>query len=942
MPNAPAELAEVVRLHEDARRAKNWKRWGPYLAERQWGTVREDYSPDGDAWNYFTHDQARSRCYRWGEDGLLGITDRQGRLCFSVALWNGKDPILKERLFGLTGPEGNHGEDVKEEYFYLDATPTHSYLKALYKYPQAEFPYQQLVDESARRSRAEPEFELLDTGVFAEDRYFDVQAEYAKASPNDLLIKITATNRGPEPAALHLLPQLFYRNTWAWGCKHEGCEVKPRMQLVPPTPSAAGGAGSAGSAGGKRHATVQCDHVTLGRFFFHAEAFKGGGDSDVDGAGDGDGGVNLLFTENETNVTKLFGAVNYYSNVRDAFHEYLVRRRADAINAAKVGTKLAAYYGLEIAAGASVTLRLRLSSADETPAQPFGADFERTFKQRIREADEFYAAKLPAKSSPDEKLVARQAYAGLFWSKQFYHYIVADWLEGDPDMPPPPPQRWNGRNADWLHLFNRDVVSMPDKWEYPWYAAWDLAFHCVCYAHVDPQFAKDQLLLMLREWYMHPSGQLPAYEYSFSDVNPPVHAWAVWRVYKMTGPSGQRDLEFLERAFHKLLLNFTWWVNRKDPRGKNIFAGGFLGMDNIGVFDRNRALPDGADLAQADGTAWMAFYCGTMLSIALELATARGVYEDVASKFFEHFIAIVDAINTLGGTGLWDEADGFYYDRLDIDHKGQALRLRSMVGLVPLLACEVLEDAQIDRLPGFKKRMNWFLEHRQDLARHITYLQSDGTKPGRRLLAVPSREKLERVLRVMLDEQEFLSPHGVRSLSAFHRDRPVTCEIQGKTFEAHYTPGESETELFGGNSNWRGPIWFPVNFLIIEALEKYHYYYGAQLKVETPTGAGPAMTLDEVSRELARRLVSLFAKDAQTGRRPCAGANPPPWAGEDLLLFHEYFHGDTGAGLGASHQTGWTALVVRLMEKLAHPKRPAAGLAEDLPSPDQPRRLQSV
>ncbi|MEA2736006.1 MAG: hypothetical protein QOE14_2457 [Humisphaera sp.] len=910
MSNTRAEAAEVLRLREDASRTKNWKRWGPYLAERQWGTVREDYSADGDAWNYFPHDHARSRAYRWGEDGLLGVTDRECRLCFSIALWNGKDPILKERLFGLTGPEGNHGEDVKEEYFYLDSTPTHSYLKALYKYPQAEFPYQQLVDENRRRSRKDPEFELLDTGVFADDRYFDVQAEYAKGSPNDLLIKITVTNRGPDSAELYLLPQLFYRNTWAWGCKHEGCDVKPRMQLLAP--------------GTKNYATVQCDHVTLGRFFFFAEPFGG------------EGVVELLFTENETNVAKIFGAVNYYSNVRDAFDDYLVRRRADAVNVAGVGTKVAAYHGLEIAAGASVTLRLRLSSADEIPAQPFGQEFERIFKQRIGEADEFYAAKLSPNLSADETLVARQAYAGLFWSKQFYHYIVKDWLEGDPDMPPPPMERWNGRNSDWLHLFNRDVTSMPDKWEYPWYAAWDLAFHMVCFATVDPQFAKDQLLLLLREWYMHPSGQLPAYEFNFSDVNPPVHAWAVWRVYKMSGPRGQRDLDFLERAFHKLLINFTWWVNRKDPQGKNIFSGGFLGMDNVGVFDRNTILPDGAQLAQADGTAWMAFYCGTMLSMALELASARNVYEDVASKFFEHFIAIVDAINSLGGSGLWDDEDGFYYDRLIVDGQCTVMKLRSMVGLVPLLACEVLEDERIDKLPGFKKRMNWFLEHRQDLARHITYLESDGVKPGRRLLAVPSRDKLLRVLGVMLDENEFLSPHGVRSMSAIHRDRPFSAHIDGKTFEAHYAPGESDTDLFGGNSNWRGPVWFPVNFLIAEALEKYHHYYGDALTVKMPTGSAQPMTLKGVSLDLSRRLVSLFLKDPKTGARPYQGDHPPPW--RDLLLFHEFFHGDTGKGLGASHQTGWTALVVRLMENLAC----ARTASDDLISPAQPRRLQSV
>ena len=904
MSSPRAEIAEIIRLREDASRTKNWKRWGPYLSERQWGTVREDYSADGDAWRYFTHDQSRSRCYRWGEDGLLGVTDRQCRLCFSVALWNGKDPILKERLFGLTGPEGNHGEDVKEEYFYLDSTPTHSYLKALYKYPQAEFPYQRLVDESRKRSRQEAEFELIDTGIFDEDRYFDVQAEYAKSSPNDLLIRISVTNRGPDDAMLHVLPQLFYRNTWSWGCKHEGCEVKPRMALTAP-------------------GRVQCDHATLGRFYFEAEEFAGEPAA-------------MLFTENETNVAKLFGAVNYYPHVRDAFHEYIVRRQAHAVNPANVGTKVAAHYGLEIAPGATVTLRLRLWSQDEAPAEPFNGNFDRTFADRKREADEFYSSVIPQDLSTDEKLVARQAYAGLLWSKQFYHYIVRDWLEGDPEMPPPPTGRRHGRNSDWLHLYNRDVISMPDKWEYPWYAAWDLAFHCVCFASIDPQFAKDQLVLFLREWYMHPNGQLPAYEFALGDVNPPVHAWACWRVYKMTGRRGQRDVEFLEKAFHKLMLNFTWWVNRKDPHGRNIFAGGFLGMDNISVFDRNETLPNGGHMAQADGTAWMAFFCGTMLSIALELATHRSVYEDVASKFFEHFIAIVDAMNTLGGSGLWDEADGFYYDRVELDGRCVGLHLRSMVGLVPLLACEVLEDAQIEKLPGFRKRMNWFIEHRQDLARHISYLQPNGHGQGRRLLAVPSQERLLRVLKVMFDEKEFLSPFGVRSMSAVHRDQPAVFHHNGRTLTARYTPGEAETDLFGGNSNWRGPIWLPVNYLLVEALEKYQHFFGDDLKVELPTGSGREASLREASQELSRRLVSLFLVDPHTARRPCEGDRPPPW--RDLPLFHEYFHGDTGKGLGASHQTGWTALAARLMESLA---RSSQG-GRDLISTGQPRRLQSV
>ncbi|HYO08711.1 MAG TPA: hypothetical protein VER17_07030 [Tepidisphaeraceae bacterium] len=983
-PDRSALLAEMARLREDAERAKNWKRWGPYLAERQWGTVREDYSPDGDAWNYFPHDHARSRAYRWGEDGLLGVCDRQCRLCFSLALWNGADPILKERLFGLTNAEGNHGEDVKEEYFYLDSTPTHSYFKGLYKYPQAEFPYQRLVDENRRRGRDEPEFELADTGVFDDGRYFDVTAEYAKASPNDLLIKITAVNRGPEPAVLHLLPQLFFRNTWAWGCKHEGCEVKPRMTVL-----RSGGSGGGGGGGG--YSSVQCDHVTLGRFLFHAEAF--GGQEAI-----------LLMTENESNVARLFGAVNYYPNVRDAFHDYVVNDRTDAVSQAGVGTKVGAYHPIELAPGGEVTLRLRLHAADEPPpdGQPFGAEFEHTFARRRAEADAFYDHVIPRTLSAEERAVSRQAHAGLFWSKQFYHYIVKDWLEGDPEQPPPPAERLAGRNHDWPHLFNRDVISMPDKWEYPWYAAWDLGFHAVCFARADPELAKSQLLLFLREWYMHPNGQLPAQEFNLSDVNPPVHAWACWRVYKITAERGRRDRAFLAKAFQKLLINFTWWVNRKDVTGKNIFGGGFLGLDNIGLFDRNQPLSNGCRLEQADGTAWMAFYCSTMLSMALELAAEDPVYEDVASKFFEHFVGIVDAINTLGGTGLWDEDDGFYYDRLSIGPHTESVRVRSMVGLVPLFACEVLDNHVIDKLPGFKKRLHWFLEHRQDLARFITYAECrddrgaggrragggtghgdnaaphaggtargddgapqrrsgaahgdgdgeideisrvgaaasrsgehpDRARPpaaaaGGRLLAVPSRDKLVRVLKYVLDEKEFLSPFGLRSMSRHHLDHPCSIRGDGQTFEAHYAPGESDTELFGGNSNWRGPVWFPLNYLLIEALERYHHYYGDDLKVELPAGSGNMATLREVAQELSRRLARLFLRDPKTQFRPSDDARPfrlrADW--REHVLFHEFFHGDTGRGLGATHQTGWTALIIRLLENLApaHPTKPPRG-----------------
>jgi hypothetical protein len=902
---------ETRRLEEDARRTKNWKRWGPYLSERQWGTVREDYSADGNVWNYFTHDDARSRAYRWGEDGLLGFCDRECRLCFSVALWNGQDPILKERLFGLTGPEGNHGEDVKEEYFYLDSTPTHSYCKALYKYPHAEFPYDQLVSENAKRSRAQGEFELVDTGVFDGDRYFDVFAEFAKASPDDICIRLTIHNRGPDAAILHVLPQLLFRNRWAWGAEDKRDDVRPRFSEVAP-------------------GLVLSEHPTLGRFVFDAEPF-GGKPAD------------LLFTENETNRMRLFDAENYFSFVKDAFHDYVIHGHTAAVNPANVGTKVAAYYGLEIAGKKSVTLRLRLRPEAEVIEEAFGRDFDACFAQRIREANQFYASQVRPDLSPEQTNIVRQAYGGLLWSKQFYHYVVKTWLEGDPAQPVPPPQRKTGRNSDWQHLFNRDVISMPDKWEYPWYAAWDLAFHMIPMAHVDPQYAKDQLTLFLREWYMHPQGQLPAYEFNFSDVNPPVHAWACWRVYKISGPRGERDRAFLARTFQKLLINFTWWVNRKDIDGRNIFGGGFLGLDNVGLFDRSKPLPSGQRLDQADATAWMAYYCGTMLSMALELAREDPVYEDVASKFFEHYVAIVDAMNTLGGTGLWDEADGFYYDQLAVDGSVTPLRIRSMVGIIPLFACEVLSDDVIEALPGFKKRMDWFLEHRQDLARHTTYCdRADGDAgrkaTGMRLLAVPSIDRLRRVLRYVLDENEFLSPHGVRSLSKVHEKKPVVHKFEGRELRVKYVPGDSDTSLFGGNSNWRGPVWFPLNFLLIEALERYHHFYGDELLVECPTGSGHTMNLLQVADELAARLSSLFLRDKQGGR-PCCGedlryATNPNW--RDLIPFHEFFHGETGKGLGASHQTGWTALVALLQSGPSGRHRPIEGV-EQLAETTEPR-----
>jgi hypothetical protein len=912
--------AERARLAEDARRERNWKRWGPYLAERQWGTVREDYSPGGECWGYLSHDQARSRAYRWGEDGLLGITDRECRLCFALALWNGRDPILKERLFGLTGPEGNHGEDVKECYYYLDSTPTHSYMRALYKYPQRAYPYANLVDENRRRGLGDPEYELTDTGVFDDERYFDVFAEYAKAAPDDILVRVTVANRGLKPATIHVLPTLWFRNTWSWGrAGMDGYHAKPSLRRA--------GEGA-----------VVAEHETLGRFRF------------VAGTGPDGGAPTLLFTENETNAKRLFGAPNASPFTKDAFHAYVIDGDSAAVNPGGVGTKTAAHYVLTLAPGAEAVIRLRLQPEVGPPTAQLGHAFDAVFAARVRETDAFYDALAPAAATDDERAVARQAYAGLLWTKQFFNYVVRDWLAGDPAQPEPPHSRRDGRNADWGHLHCRDVISMPDKWEYPWFAAWDLAFHTIALARVDAEFAKEQLVLFLREWYMHPNGQIPAYEFAFGDVNPPVHAWAVWRVYKMTGPRGRRDRVFLVRCFQKLLLNFTWWVNRKDAEGKHLFSGGFLGLDNIGVFDRSRPLPTGGHLEQADGTAWMAFYCATMLSMALELASEDPAYEDIASKFFEHFVAITDAMNTLGGTGLWDEQDGFYYDQLHVDGTRQLpLRLRTMVGIIPLFACEVLEEDVIERLPGFRRRLRWFLENRGDLARHIAYMQreevegrrQEGTPHGHRLLAIPSRERLERVLRYVLDEAEFLSPHGVRSLSQVYRDRPYMLAVDGMHYQVEYLPAESNTGLFGGNSNWRGPVWFPLNYLLVEALERYHHFYGDSLRVEAPMGSGRTMNLQQVARELDARLGSLFLRDA-TGRRPCHG-DDPRYAREehwrDLILFHEYFCGDTGRGVGASHQTGWTALAALCVERTAmaraegsgqRPTRQAAAQAENV------------
>jgi len=898
MPNStyrPGETAEGRRLAEDGARAANWKRWGPYLAERQWSTVREDYSATGECWDYLPHDHARSRAYRWGEDGLLGFTDRQCRLCFAVALWNGRDPILKERLFGLTNAEGNRGEDVKEEWFYLESTPTHSYARALYKYPQAEFPYARLVEENRRRSRLEPEFELADAGVFDEGRYFDVEVRYAKQSPEDVLVRVVVTNRGPEAATLDVLPTFWFRNTWSWDCTHEGCEPRPRIR--------ADGTDAAWA-----------EHRTLGRYLLEFGPSPGGGHGP------------LWFTENDTNQERLFGAPSATPFVKDAFHRRLIDGEEAAVNPSGVGTKACAWHRLKLGPGETQGVEVRWVAEPESrlrwrasPLRP--GSTEPVFEQRARESASHHEALLDLGMTPEERVVAEQACAGLLWGKQFYHYVVEDWLVGDPGHPPPPAARLHGRNAEWRHVHARDVISMPDKWEYPWFAAWDTAFHMIPFAMLDGDFAKSQLSLMLREWYMHPNGQIPAYEFAFGDVNPPVHAWAAWRVYKLTAPRGRRDRDFLESVFQKLLLNFTWWVNRKDAAGKNLFSGGFLGLDNIGVFDRSKPLPGGGTLQQADGTAWMAFYSLTMLAMALELAhdgqRVRPAYEDMASKFLEHFVQIAEAMNTLGGTGLWDEEDGFYHDQLEMDGRRIPLRTRSMVGLLPLIAVEVLDEDLIVRLPGFRKRLGWFVSNKHGLDRGIALGRSNSRK--KLLLAIPTRDRLRRVLRYLLDESEFLSPFGIRSLSRFHEKHPFMFECEGAVHRVDYVPGESTTYLFGGNSNWRGPVWFPVNYLIGEALERYHHFYGDEFTVECPTGSGRFMTLREAALEIERRLASLFLPGPD-GRRPAMSGHrvfseDPNWRG--LVQFHEYFHAETGRGCGANHQTGWTALVLRYLGDVA-------------------------
>ena len=878
---------EEVRLSESTMRKKHWKRWGPYLSERGWGTVREDYSPSGNVWEHLPHDHARSKAFRWNEDGLAGISDRKQTTCFALALWNERDPFLKERIFGLTGNQGNHGEDVKEYYFYLDSTPTHSYMKYLYKYPHAEFPYRQLVEENRRRDKSHPEFELLDTGVFDGGRYFDVFVEYAKVDIEDILIKISVTNRGPEAANIRLLPTVWFRNTWAWG-NPGGC---PELRESKPAPDPV-----------IELNLDQKNKTHSGKRWLYCE-----------------GSPELLFTDNETNVQLLYGGENRTSYVKDGINDYVVQGIRGSVNPEHRGTKAAAHYKLSVAPGETAIVRLRLIDSHSENQQVF-ADFDKTFALRQREADDFYATVIPRDLSPDAKNVMRQGFAGMLWSKQFYHYVVKEWLDGDPGNPAPPVERKKGRNHDWTHLYNADVISMPDKWEYPWYAAWDLAFHCIPLALIDSDFAKDQLVLMLREWYMHPNGQIPAYEWALGDVNPPVHAWAAWRVYKIDKKrTGKGDRAFLQRVFHKLMLNFTWWVNRKDADGMNIFQGGFLGLDNIGVFDRSAPLPTGGHLEQSDGTSWMAMYTLNLLAIALELATEDSSYQDVASKFWEHFIYIANAMSHRGDEymGLWDEEDGFFYDVLKLPDGNQfPIKIRSMVGLIPLFAVETLEPEALDKLPDFKRRLEWFIENRPDLTKNLACMNTEGVGE-RRLLSIASPDQLRSILKFMLDEGEFLSQYGIRALSQFHRENPYKLNVHGTEHRVDYEPGESSVGLFGGNSNWRGPVWFPVNYLLVESLQKFHHYLGNDFTIEFPTGSGTTMTLWEVAGELSRRMTGIFLKDHE-GRRPVFGSLPrfqsdPHW--RDLILFHEYFHGDTGVGIGASHQTGWTGIVTKLLQQ---------------------------
>ena len=867
---------ERIRLAEADSQQKKWKKWGPYLAERQWATVREDYSPDGNAWEYLSHDAARSRAFRWGEEGIGGISDDQQLLCLSFSFWNGKDPILKERFFGLTGKEGNHGEDVKEYYYYLDNTPTHSYMKMLYKYPQAEFPYSKIIAENRKRNKFQQEYELIDTGIFDEKKYFDIFIEYAKADHDDLFMRITIYNRGPESAEIIVASQIWFRNSWSWGYD----DYRPQLRLYEIN-------------------SIYAEHKQLGVSILHC-----------------DGKPELLFTENETNVKKLFRVENASGYFKDGINDFVVEGNTQAVNPNQTGTKAAAIYRLTLASGKSETLRLRLSPSYHD--KPFG-EFDKIFESRISDADDFYRELQEGNNNVDAKNIQRQALAGMLWSKQFYYIDIAQWLKGDPGQPSPPKERLTGRNSEWGHLNNADIISMPDKWEYPWYAKWDLAFHCITLAMVDPRFAKDQLKLLTREWYMHPNGQLPAYEWNFSDVNPPVHAWATWRVYKIDKKhnKGIGDIQFLESVFHKLLLNFTWWVNRKDEHNHNIFQGGFLGLDNIGVFDRSSEIPGGGHIEQADGTAWMAMYSLNLMRISLELANQNPVYQDLSTKFLEHFLYIAGAMVNIGGEGLalWDQEDEFYYDVLNTRDGYTKLKVRSLVGLIPLFAVEVIEPDIITCCGEFASRTDWFLNHRPDLANLVSRWTMEG-KGERRLFSLLRGRRLKRILKRMLDEREFLSEYGIRSLSKYHEENPFLFYNQHGDYSVDYQPGESTTDLFGGNSNWRGPIWFPVNFLIIESLQRFHHYYGDDFKVECPTGSGRYLTLNEIAQDLTERLAKIFFKDS-FNKRPVFGENhtfqyDPNF--KDYILFYEYFHGDTGSGIGASHQTGWTGLIAKLIQ----------------------------
>ena len=863
-----------------------WRQWGPYVSDRQWGTVREDYSANGDAWNYTTHDMARSYTYRWGEEGIAGFSDDKQQLCLALTLWNGKDPILKERYFGLTNAEGNHGEDVKELYYYIDNTPAHSYQRMLYKYPQATYPYEWLLEENRRRGRIDPEFELLDTGIFDDDRYFDVFVDYAKAGPQDILMTVTVHNRGPEAASLHVLPTLWFRNTWIYGDDTDGVpNYRPSLVLQP-------------------NGAVSVEDSDLGRYILHAE-----------------GQPEWLFCENETNMVRFYDIHNGSPYPKDGINDYVLHG-ANTINPAQTGTKAAAHYSLTVGAGESAVIRLRLEATGHVGtglAQPF-ADFDEINASRWAEADEFYAHIQPAQATTDEKLVQRQAFAGMLWSKQYYYYDVSRWLAGDSNSPPPP-ERLQGRNHTWLQLINAGVISMPDKWEYPWYAAWDWAFHCVTLSVVDPGFAKQQLMMLTNEWFMHPNGQLPAYEWNFSDVNPPVQAWAAWRIYHMElerKPPGEEDLTFLRGIFHKLMLNFTWWVNRKDEAGNNIFEGGFLGLDNIGVFDRNTVFPDGSHLEQADGTSWMAMYALNMMRIALELARHDSVYDEMATKFFDHFLYIAGAITSMGqtGMGLWDEEEGFFYDQLRMeDGSVQRMRVRTMVGLIPMYAVEILDDELLKATPAFVQRMTWFQGHRPDLYNQVSRYTEKGMDQ-KRLLSLLRGFRLKSLLAKLLDEREFLSPHGIRAVSKVYRDHPYEFTLDSTTFRLTYTPSESDSGMFGGNSNWRGPVWMPTNYLLVESLERFYDYFGDSFTVEYPIGSGCQVTLKDVACELTNRLISLFTADA-SGHRPAFGQHPkyrdPHF--RDYVLFYEYFDGDNGRGVGASHQTGWTGLVAELIAR---------------------------